>query len=704
MPHIPSETLNHARILHRLMPHESKSARVARSAEHAERRGYANATANAEQRIGAHILRIERLFGRGSEVEARVWNRAIDELIVRYDDVPESYWQTKNQEYRDDGLGFDEYPIERRQGMVAKQRLAQRQGLKRWAHHLQSAEDQYPVWYQYYVWDGMTKLGMYNPEKGCFERRSKGSLTEYPPLDPVVVKAMYDELVDELSSERTNNGAGSFNKRYSAALQAERDIVATPDRPEVVDGEWVRYSKGDAESLAEASVCTPWCIANKDVARDFFSESDIFYLFHLRDPSTGKLSRTASASIRLDGSSGVVDEVSGLAGLANQTVERALISRVDEHVKELPGGYHYLLAQSHKALLMSMDAKMQSEQPFSIEELKLLYEIEGPIAYMYSSTHKDSRIEEFKQHRYIHQEQLRSEYGDLAVIYTASSEDLTTIAAQLLDRPDLYSQAEIDAIVARVDELYLARRVPKFLAVGAQPVSVLMRLPVLDISANPSIFVDYGVSPRDLIIFLNPEGVVNNLAYLKSAGLQADDLQNYIDQLSPRYYVGYIQDFVESGVQIDPDKLMSGLSGAHIEAYLCDLLNSNIDANLLAKRLKPSALARCYAELVQAGAAIDIDQIASQLEYFDVLSSLDDLLEAGANTNELAARINFSGVHEPLSVVQKFIQAGLDVDKFVRRLNRKDLELMADFLIDYVSDTRIVHNQLRHVKYGSRRW
>jgi len=402
MPRTSKEITSDAQQLKKLIPSYADTTQVFASAKHAEKHGDKKALAK-DRRIGAHLLRLEKLLSHEG-VESRAWDSAVKELIIERSDIPESFWKQQLQILRDNGQGSITYVPENQKNEITEQlQDAQRTGLESWRNYLEQTGDQYPLWFKLYAWEGMSGLGVFDQQKQRFRKRSKDTVAPYPQLNPAVLAKVYDMVTE---SEKTE----PFNTLYSRLLVEQKASMPTPENPEDVRGEWHEYTSDDIEAITHAAQATPWCIAGQHYAESYTKNGGKFLLFHLQDPETGVYSPTACASIRLDGRGEVV-ELSGLKGGSSQYLEDGLISTVEEKVKTLPGGEHYLQAFEDKQKLIAMDRKFQAGEPFSKEELLFLYEIDRPIRYIDTYAH-DPRPDEFKRRDYsLHLTQLAEIYG-----------------------------------------------------------------------------------------------------------------------------------------------------------------------------------------------------------------------------------------------------------------------------------------------------
>jgi hypothetical protein len=359
--------------------------------------GVTNAHPKREKAVGLFLDRLDRFVSSRADAESRLYERDVNKLLIHRDDIPDSYWTQQEQIARDNGRGtivLSEYVKSTMARKIVEQ---QRESLEEWATYMQDAP--YPMWFKFYAWDGMSKMGVFDNGLGQYRKRDKTTVAPYPALNPAVLARTY-EAVQNIHADTEANGdelqklvrGGNFNKIYSYLLLNQKAVLATPERPEDVRGDWIRYTEHDVDALAAAAEGTPWCIAGKSMAASYTTGGGEFFLFHLEDPKTGKLSATAAAAIRM--SEGEVAEISGLKGGKNQFLEDSLVPTVREKVQSLPGGEKYLIAFEDKQRLIAIDRKMQTQEELSTSDLIFLYEIDRPVEYIDTYQH-DPRRKEF---------------------------------------------------------------------------------------------------------------------------------------------------------------------------------------------------------------------------------------------------------------------------------------------------------------------
>lgn len=599
------------------MPQLASQQRVENSVAYVERKGDTKAKSNNETRVAAHLSRLATLMERPG-VEERVWDSAVAELIIDNDDIPENYWAQQKQIARDNGHGDIELGAHEKNELATQIQEAQKTGLESWRDYLESTGDQYPQWFKFYAWDGMSHLSTFNKQSGHYNKRSNGSVAPYPQLNPAALAKVYDVIendqpVDDATLAQLIKN-GNFNKLYSNMLLEQKVIIPTPENPSDVQGEWKEYSEHDIEAITEAAQGTPWCIAGRGFAERYTEGGGKFILFHLQDPETGTMSPTAAASIRLD-SRGNVVELSGLKGGSSQYIEDSLVPTVEERVKGLPGGEKYIEAFEDKQLLIAMDKKFQAGEPFTRDELFFLYEIERPIHYI-DTYAKDPRVNEFKREKNHHMHQL------------AESEGLTV------------SEAEVFVI------------------------------PAEDIETNVGEYLRRGLDANMIARKINPLTRVVWYDRLTTAGARIDLLETY-GELKPKDKLVHFTKIQEKGVQLDADALAAEFTPSErLERYTAlKKIGATLEPNELADMFDDSDKLSYLPGLDRIGAKVDVENLLRENSpRTSVKQNLALYLRQGAHIETLKDHVGISfeyGSRDLDIIARELVHAGLSGDEIM---------------------------------------
>ena len=319
--------------------------------------GWEDSKPSSQQAIGAHILRIEKLTRQSTEgltdsekekVEARnsrnkerLKKALIDKIVVRSEKALESELATLHGMY---GHNLSDNEV------IESFLNNQREKLGKWIDYLDGGNgaELYPTWFKIYVMNGVENMGRYNAEKGMYEKRSSGTVAEFPDLNPAALAKTFDVVNDfyvknnkpKEQKELELFNSGSFNRIYSKIKSETIFSIKVPEWFDDIKGSWKEYTPGMAKDLTLAAQGTPWCIEGSYMAEQYLGrEGGKFYLFHLEDPETGALSETAVASIRMEFDE--VAELSGIRDASEQNIDISLLPTMIEKLNQLPGGKYF---------------------------------------------------------------------------------------------------------------------------------------------------------------------------------------------------------------------------------------------------------------------------------------------------------------------------------------------------------------------------
>jgi len=317
-------------------------------------------------------------------------NRQIDTHVIKADDVPEGYFDLQRRIAREQGHGDVQITSEMRRQIIEAVQADQRAGLGKWVEYLGGDDGGYPDWFKSYVWDSITKLGIYDKGKHEFNKRSRGTTAAYPELNREALAYVFDVLnKSRVQGEAVDGGAnnaelqkllksGNFGKLYAHAV-----LEVTPDSSELrkdARGSWTKFNQTDDPRTARRlsgslqGHGTGWCTAGESTATMQLRGGD-FFVYYTRDEKD----RDTVPRVAIRMQDGKVAEVRGVN--AAQELEPEMADIVSEQLKELPGGEEYIrkaedmkrLTAIEKKITVSPDAELTSE------EIRFLYELDHEI-------------------------------------------------------------------------------------------------------------------------------------------------------------------------------------------------------------------------------------------------------------------------------------------------------------------------------------
>ena len=623
---------------------------------------------NNERRNFAYLSRLDRMIEKhGDKVEQKIWEASAENVVMDYEDIPESYWKQQEQILRDNGQGreLSEYEKE----ILAEDLIdKQRQSITSWTNYLGDKNCPYPLWFKVYAFDGISKMSnTLNLDDADYNRRDNTTALSFPKLNAEILAKVYRQINDFYGVDKENwlskhsddeklvslVKSANFPKLYAKELVDTKVIIKTPERTEDVHGDWFEYKLGDEEEIASLAEGTRWCVVDPNVAHNYlvygqysnpeeddyddddyededyededreeYDHDDIevenpeakFIIFRLEDPnSPGVFASNGSASIRLD-PDGIVAEVSGLND--GQAIEDALVPIVKEKTLSLPGGEEYLQKFEDKQTLIRLDKKMEKGEDLTKEELSFLYEIDRPIATLDTYNRKDPRIPE-----------LRRKYN------------IEYALEKGIDVNELVSSLEPDDITENLD--YLLKH-------GA------------DIDVNR------------LVSNLDSEDIARNLDALLRNNT---DIDNIVNNMGSYDIAGNLDTLLDHGANIDVNKLVSSLCYSDVAHNLNTLLEHGANIDKIVGNLFCDDIAKNLDTLLEHGA--NIDKIVEKIYSENIINNLDYLLDHGANIDNIVNNMGYSDIADKLDTL---LDHGANIDNIVNNMNPQDVTSRLDAL------------------------
>ena len=642
---------------------------------------------NNERRNFAYLSRLDRMVEKyGNKAEQKIWEASAENLVMNYEDIPNSYWKQQEQILRDNGQGRE---LSRYEKEILADDLIdkQRQSITSWANYLGDKNCPYPLWFKVYAFDGISKMSnALNLDDADYYRRDNTTALSFPKLNAEILAKVYCQINDFYGVDKkdwlSKNSddeklvslvkSANFPKLYAKELVDTKVILKTPERTEDVHGDWFEYKLGDEEEIASLAEGTKWCVVDPNVAHNYLvygeyghsrsagadEESNSkakFIIFRLEDPnSPGIFASNGSASVRLD-PDGKVAEVSGLN--EGQAVEDALVPIVKEKALSLPGGEKYLQKFDDKQALIRLDKKMEKGEDLTKEELSFLYELDRPIATLDTYNEEDPRIPELKE-KYGIEYALEKGVDVNKLVSSLESQDIAKSLDSLLEHG---ADINVNELVSSLYSDDIVDNLGTLLRNGA------------DIDVN------------ELASSLDIDDILLNLGTFLEHGA---DINHIVNNMSSKNIADNLDTLLNRGADIDVNKLVLSLHPNTIIYRLGTLLRNGADINVILSNLKPNQIANDLDTLIKYGANIDINELVSSLDADMILENLDTLLKHGADVNNIVSNINSSDIAYDLDTLLKY-GADIDINELVSELRAFDIAYNLDSLLQHGADIDI---------------
>ena len=657
---------------------------------------------NNERRNFAYLSRLDNMIEKhGNALEQKLWAASVENLIIKPENIEDSYWKQQEQILRDNGQGRELTSNEKEyltEDIINKQR----ESINTWSNYLGDKDCPYPTWFKVYAFDGVSKMGLINKETKEFEKRDKSTVASFPALNPEVLAKVYRNInefyaVDKKAwlAQHPDDAkleslvkSGNFPKLYAKELFETKTIIKTPEKPEDIEGDWFTYQLGDEDELAKTAEGTGWCIADPNVAHHYLeygnyghsrneeadnesSSKAKFIIFKLKAPnSPDGYSTNGVASIRLD-PDGKVAEVSGLDG--GQALEDSLVQTVKEKVLSLPGGKEFLQKFEDKQTLIKLDHKLQNGEDLTKEELSFLYELDRPIATLDTYNRKDPRITELKE-KYGIEYALEKGVDVNKLVSSLNPKDVADNLDTLLEHG---ADIDINEFVSNLKPDDIAHNLGALLEHGADIDNIISNMYPYDITNNLDTLLEHGADINNIVNNIRSDDIVNYLGTLFKHGA---DINNIVSNMSSYDIIRVLGTLLEHGANINVNKLVSSLDPYDIAHNLDTLLRNgaNINVNKLVSNLKPYEIAHELDTLLKHGA--DINNIISNMDSYYIVNDLDTLLEYGADINNIISNMNPYDIAYNLDTL---LEHGADINNVIKKMYEEDIEDNIDLLREY---------------------
>ena len=331
-----------------------------------------------------------------------------EKYLIKEDKFPKKFFEIRKKMALDRGYGHIEIDDEHIRGIKQLVISDQKQSLDRWINFI-FADSTYPLWFKYYIFQGMVKIGSYDKEKKKINKRTSTTTNVFVGINHQAIRSIYDNLVRVLREEKIEDSNlqkllknGNFGKIYLYMLSK---INTNQD----IEGLWRKYPRNtDYKLLMEdlQGKITNWCIEGGHSAYMTLRDGDV-YIYYTKDINNNYVCPRIGLTTNEDGT---IDEVRGVG--SNQVIEPIMLEVVNEKLNEFEDGENYRKKVHDMEKLTEIYSTPTKE--LNSDELKFLYEIDDHISPF--GDKRDPRINEVLKNRDWKQ--------DFKEIYGSSVEDI----------------------------------------------------------------------------------------------------------------------------------------------------------------------------------------------------------------------------------------------------------------------------------------
>lgn len=278
-----------------------------------------------------------------------------DKYIIK--EVPENYIALQKKIAREEGRGNLKITESKKAELLQIIQKDQKSSLDLWIDYLSSEDAMYPMWFKYYAFTEMLKLGKFDKEHETFRKRTSTTADSFIELNPEVLAQVYTMLCNEIQSEKPNIHeeqalivGESFKKLYTFYFL--RTGITKNDSE--TDGKWIKYEQGDDylpmwKSLQGKN--TGWCTAGKETAKTQLKGGD-FYIYYTKDQNEEY--KNPRIAIRMNEKTDIA-EVRGVGN--QQNLELNMEKIADKKLAEFPDAPKYRKKIDDMSKLTEIDRK-----------------------------------------------------------------------------------------------------------------------------------------------------------------------------------------------------------------------------------------------------------------------------------------------------------------------------------------------------------
>ncbi|MES2931859.1 MAG: hypothetical protein V4682_04180 [Patescibacteria group bacterium] len=365
-----------------------------------------------EARIGTYLDRLDTILTYPDQ-KKRERNLMLlkpflyDELVIKEEQFPESYFELQKRVYRERGQAVEEFTPDQRKQMIDIVRQDQAKSLDEWAEYFTSDDAVYPTWFKYLAFRSITKLSQFDKERQAFKKRSKDTVAPYPEIHREALATVADKLewLAKGDTEKFDTdehyelyAESKFSDLYANAIGEAQE--GRLERADITRGEWIVYEKGnmdEASKLYESleGKGTGWCTAGKSTAETQVRQGD-FHVYYTFKDDVAVVPTEPRIAVRMQ-----EDQIAEVRGvLSQQGVEPILQEIVDEKLASFGDRADSFKKKSEDMRRMTaIEAKASQGEPLAVDDLRFLYEIDESIeGFGYG---KDPRVNELRHKRMV---------------------------------------------------------------------------------------------------------------------------------------------------------------------------------------------------------------------------------------------------------------------------------------------------------------
>ena len=644
---------------------------------------------NNERRNFAYLSRLDRIIEKhGDKVERKLWESSAENVVMDYEDIPDAYWKQQEQILRDNGQGRKLSEYEKK--ILAEDLIdKQRQSITSWANYLGDKNCPYPLWFKVYAFDGISKMSnALNLDDADYNRRDNTTALSFPKLNAEILAKVYSQI---------NNFYGVDKEDWLSKHSDDEKLVSLVKS--------ANFPKLYAKELVETKVILKTPERTEDVHGDWFEyklgdEEEIASLAEgthwcVVDPNVAH-NYLVYGEYGHSKSTGADEESNSKA--------KFIIFRLED--PNSPGVF-----ASNGSASIRLDPDGIVDEISGLNEGQAVEDALVPIVKekALSLPGGEKYLQKFDDKQALIRLDKKMEKGE-----DLTKEELSFLYE--LDRPiatlDTYNREDpripelkekygieyalekgVDAnkLVSSLGSKDITKNLDLLLRNGADVDNIVNNIDSYHIAKNLDTLLKYSaiIDVNELVSELKTYDVSENLETLLKNGA---DIDLVVNRMRYSDIVDKLDFLIEHGANIDVNELVSRLNSFNISDNLDTLLKNGADINVALNKMDPYYIVNKLDFLIEHGANIDVNELVSELKSYDILQNLDTLLKNGADIDLAVGKIKSHDIVYKLDFLLAH-DANIDVNELVSELGSYDISQNLDTLLKNGADiNNIVSN------------
>ena len=661
---------------------------------------------NNERRNFAYLSRLDRIVEKyGDKAEQKLWEASAENVVMNYEDIPDSYWKQQEQILRDNGQGRE---LSRYEKEILAEDLIdkQRQSITSWANYLSDKNCPYPLWFKVYAFDGISKMSnTLNLDDADYNRRDNTTALSFPKLNAEILAKVYRQINDFYGVDKENWLAqhsddeklvslvksANFPKLYAKELVDTKVILKTPERTEDVHGDWFEYKLGDEEEIASLAEGTRWCVVDPNVAHNYLvygqygnpEEEDDDY-----DDEDDNYEDDDYEDDDYEDEDYEDDDQSEAYDQDNIKVENSeakfIIFRLED-----PNSPGVFASNGSASIRLGPDGKVAAIS--GLNEGQAIEDALVPIVKekALSLPGGEKYLQKFDDKQALIRLDKKMEKGE-----DLTKEELSFLYE--LDRPiatlDTYNRED-----PRIPELKEKYGIEYALEKGVDANKMVASLDSYDITKNLDTLFENGAGVNNIVNNMDSFNIEKNLDYLLRCGADINnivnnmdsddiatnldtlldhdaDIDNIVSNMTSKDIGTSLDALFDHGANINVNELIPELNSSSVSKHLNTLLDHGADINSIVNNMDSDDIRKNLDTLFDHGADINIDELVSNTDSFTIANNINSFLRCGADVNNIANNLDPGDIF--YYCLRTLLQHGADANNIVKNLSSSPVYIL----------------------------